>query len=1408
MSLDLFDATRGRILEALPKRDQRARARTAEQLALRVLALTDGVVETGSALAGALVRAAAQARSTVLELERRKRDLMSACAGARTPERTREILIEFLETQDTPSADLVQDRLALGRYLDKEALFDRLGVQAADLVDEIEVAYVAGAELLRRVGGRAAVGLQFDALLELAFEMVDTKGPEVLRVVPLRFVLAVLCCFEPTERFMVLGRDRYRRTKGLAENPHLECWPRIAAFDVLRTVARDDALETMKATLAEATGRDGMVVRNNLLRMVGELDLHPREKLRVFWSVRGDPSEHVRQGLARELGRLQGRGSAVRLAGLVKEDGAPRVRAFALRELSRRAMKDPHGAAAFGQELRRIALWLARDPDQVSRIETRVFLHELRCHAWDPAGALTPDDTVGLLQPVLNAGRLSPDFLEEVASVLVTFEVTASARLRQLCELLRDELGDLAEGHQRDIRLLPGVKRYELERALLVAARGGLPVTLDRFDGETCRIGKGESRSLVLWRVLHELRNPAPDKREAFPHTWGRSGREAMVVPPFQMGEVTPTRVPGERRQIDGIRCWGVFLPLVDEFLSALKASGHTRRLITSLGTVVVSTPRSSWGRFAAHLRVTWRYAHYARLRELSLGAGTDKERRRFSKAMSDLGFRVSWEHRSGTLGEGAHYSLASPAVDRYFGVAGLWALPSWVDPIIEEAWRPAGNTAWHLALVVWLVLSYMVLRAAWIRASTERSRSRIPLTVGGWGSRGKSGSERIKAALFHALRYDTVVKTTGCEAMFIHARRDLPARELYVYRPYGKATIWEQAKLLGIADRLRAQVFLWECMALRPQFVQLLEHEWMKDEVTTITNAYPDHEDVMGPSGEDVARVIGTFGTKRGVIYTAEQELLPIIREIGKEHESTVHVTTEIDAELLPGDLLARFPYAEHPRNVAMALAVAEHFGVDREWALVKMADHVVPDLGVLKIYPTVRYRRRVLTFSNGMSANERAGFMSNWFRLAFDKIDPDKDSGVVTVAVVNNRADRVPRSRVFAELLTRDVACDVVCIIGSNISGMVRFIEESLDGWLATLGLGDGDPGLAESLLESHCVRLRVLRKRETLESRVRLVLGAAGLDAAETENTLAALFGEDPALRPEPGIEPALAGLLALVESKDRSDLEGAVDAAVFVGFVRQLVGQYVRSTHALRAIREALQAGRRDEAERTLRIWLREVYLARLLPIWEFHSTGDQVIDTLTRRVAPGHHAQVLGCQNIKGTGLDFAYRWVSLGHVDAALKRLEADPTPSGEAIDWLLGHGDWGLLDALEAVRRLSVILNAKGPSPGASRQGAESLLVQSRGLLAQKLRRLEKAPEQALWQRILNAVEPLVDHLDAIRRHRTATRIMADLFTMRVSQGRAALLLRTVTERAYGGWLAQDVRRWLGRRSDQRGAE
>jgi hypothetical protein len=91
-------------------------------------------------------------------------------------------------------------------------------------------------------------------------------------------------------------------------------------------------------------------------------------------------------------------------------------------------------------------------------------------------------------------------------------------------------------------------------------------------------------------------------------------------------------------------------------------------------------------------------------------------------------------------------------------------------------------------------------------------------------------------------------------------------------------------------------------------------------------------------------------------------------------------------------------------------------------------------------------------------------------------------------------------------------------------------------------------------------------------------------------------------------------------------------------------------------------------------------------------------------------------------------------------------------------------------------------------------------------GLLLQHLSRVEAAraarlrgaPKRTRLARLLDAVEPVVDHLDSVRRSGRAVRIMDDLFEKRVSQGRAAVLLRELVARGKGGWLASD---WTGNR-------
>ena len=208
-------------------------------------------------------------------------------------------------------------------------------------------------------------------------------------------------------------------------------------------------------------------------------------------------------------------------------------------------------------------------------------------------------------------------------------------------------------------------------------------------------------------------------------------------------------------------------------------------------------------------------------------------------------------------------------------------------------------------------------------------ARRRVPLSIGGWGTRGKSGTERLKAALLNATGHGLVSKTTGCEAMFIHAPPSGDPLEIPLYRPGDKATIWEQSNLLRLAAGMRPSVFLWECMALTPDYVDVLQQQWMHDDLATITNTYPDHEDIQGPSGMDVATTITTFVPSRSHLLTTEQQMFPLVRDKCRQRQTTVRSVDWLESGLITDDLLDRFPYREHPDNIAPRRSHGRRIGI-----------------------------------------------------------------------------------------------------------------------------------------------------------------------------------------------------------------------------------------------------------------------------------------------------------------------------------------------------------------------------------------------------------------------------------------------------------------------------------------------
>jgi len=1166
-------------------------------------------------------------------------------------------------------------------------------------------------------------------------------------------------------------------------------WVQPAALMALAVCDPDGALTIARDRFASPEKGDDFLVRERFVELAARGGLGVRAWQSLVNLASADPSEHVRITVARA------ERDPVRLARLAVSDASAKVRAAASISLA------THDSVAAETTLVQA---LREDPHE---LPVRTAAEELASLARRD-GIRERDAVLAALAAAAERREISPAVRTRITDALAEIAVSCDPISRAAHELLAPIVAETAVGSKVVIKdgLLETIDDARLGRVLSVLAQNDFALGADRIQGGII-LYRGEPRRFATWRALYELTHPAPSKRQAFDHTVGRRPVGALRAPPGGLAELTATRVPGERVIVERAGGWGRHLPLVDDLLSTGVFKRKDVALVGSTGTTTLTAPRTLGGRIRGWMSMTFGYAGLAELRRRALESEEPATQVAFVNEVGKrTGISIGYTPHAYTSGETRHaprglqpkittYAPQTPAANASDGAeapAGRMALalaPAaavdwnnvsdvWRD-LVQYATSPHGNRLPHLAAYVTVMLGAFLVRGVAIRRSIEHDREAIPLVIGGWGTRGKSGTERLKAALFQGLGHETLVKTTGCEAMFIHAVPGATAREIFIYRPYDKATVWEQRDVLALARQLGVRVFLWECMALQPDLVNLLQSQWMRDDFSTITNAYPDHEDVQGPTGYDVATVISEFVPSKGNLLTAEDQMLPILRERAKERGTTMRVCHNRDADLIADDVLARFPYAEHPRNIALVTQLARALGIPGAVALAEMADHVVPDLGVLKEYAEVPHRGRVLSFVNGMSANERTAALSNWTRTGFADHDPDEKPNEWLVTVVNNRGDRVARSEVFARFLVEDIAAHRHVLIGTNVRGLHGFIEGALNKHLAAISptyelAGDGTERLqmARQRLDRAFARLKIGRLDAQSVRREIESWGGPTLDEAMLEKLL------EP---PQPGERYEAA----------RSAVESALPTSIDEE-LRPFVVSAIARRRTVRAVHAVLG---RDLGSKPIAVdecfarAYKAMFAESILPLEDPNLTGDQVLDIVAKSVPRGARARVMGCQNIKGTGLDFVYRWVSIDTVDRFLQLLESPIREKREeALRALAMHGDYGLLDARVALEKVEAMQRS---DPQASTLPYDVTLARLRDVVAKRERKLVAKRGKSAGEAVRSAIGKTFDYLDATRRRRMATEMLEALITGRMSHAAAAKKMRDIVARAKGGWLA-----------------
>ena len=402
--------------------------------------------------------------------------------------------------------------------------------------------------------------------------------------------------------------------------------------------------------------------------------------------------------------------------------------------------------------------------------------------------------------------------------------------------------------------------------------------------------------------------------------------------------------------------------------------------------------------------------------------------------------------------------------------------------------------------------------------------------------------------------------------------------------------------------------------------------------------------------------------------------------------------------------------------------------------------------------------------------------------------------------ITVVNNRADRVSRSMVFADIVVEDASAHAQLLIGTNLEGLSGFIEQSLSRLLGDFTLFHADEAALPPEAQLELARERAARLL------LHFKLGRLGAErlAQEAEamarGCLPLPRGGEGRGEGLPGISAALASgveATSLAAAKSAIDVTGWAEWAAGFGEQGADAVAHLRKLTAMHACLlsfhgslEAAVRGGDVEARRSVEAkfiaLVREWFRESVVPLWNAGLSGDQIVDQLARAAPPGFRVRVMGIQNIKGTGLDFAYRWVHFDRTVRTLRQVAKREDDAAVRARALVESEGLGVLDFARLKTELEALASDSSPALADSLRQvaarADERLAQATAALS-----ATGGSTRSAW---VVALERIADVYDGVWRRWKAGRTMDALTSGQTSHGVAAREMQDLMKRQKGGWL------------------
>jgi hypothetical protein len=250
-------------------------------------------------------------------------------------------------------------------------------------------------------------------------------------------------------------------------------------------------------------------------------------------------------------------------------------------------------------------------------------------------------------------------------------------------------------------------------------------------------------------------------------------------------------------------------------------------------------------------------------------------------------------------------------------------------------------------------------------------------------------------------------------------------------------------------------------------------------------------------------------------------------------------------------------------------------------------------------------------------------------------------------------------------------------------------------------------------------------------------------------------------------------------------------GEIETAILDNLQHELriYGEY-------QAFAEQVRQARPDQAaalDQRFRELLQQWFQTKFIVVEDYYASGNQIIELIARHTPPGFLNRVMGIQNIKGTGLDFIYRWQAWQACYNAAQPLRAENvllTP--QLLAPLAEFKEYGVL-CYEFVRdTIRRVKNSDRPQPPQLLADLDVILKRLEAAMETIQQQIKSSGgKKGGWSTtLLLRLEEFLDCGDAVRRRTQADRIYEDFIAERISRERAVTELLARTQRQKGGWL------------------